>query len=171
MNPRAFDSLDWRHDNKVLTDLCDSVLTMFAQRDGIPRRQLAKVLKPHSLRREVRLAAERFGGRRIGLLPYVYLNIRFTALPDALLRHWMRGGTQVRSGSPSQSALRTCVLSCLSGLRGRRMRVPSDEFWRGLERCLKGQGQLAPRGKEKASDRKSKKKERSAIKSRVQRKK
>ena len=80
------DSLDWKAQPKDFDRLCDFVISLFSERDGVTRERLFAVLPEPEFRREVRASAERRQDRGSLLGAYAYIRIKFIALSDALRR-------------------------------------------------------------------------------------
>jgi hypothetical protein len=83
----SFDRLDWENDPDVFGRLCDSVITLFAERDGVSRESLFAIINHRKFAREVRIHARNFRPRTTGLVPYIYLHVKFALPPGSLTKY------------------------------------------------------------------------------------
>ena len=84
-------SLDWKARPQDFDKLCEFVITLLSERDGVTRERLFALLPEPDFRREVRHSLERRKEQGFSLAAYAYTRVKFIVLPDA---------TRKRKGSP-----------------------------------------------------------------------
>ena len=80
---RAIELLDWETKPEDFDRLYEHVIGLVLTRTHRTREQLFAVMSDEELRREVRSAAERFEERFLSLRMFIYMWLRFEALPRA----------------------------------------------------------------------------------------
>jgi hypothetical protein len=80
---RVIELLDWETKSEDFDRLYEHVIGLVLTRTHRTREQLFAVMSDEELRREVRSAAERFEERFMSLPMFIYMRLRFQALPRA----------------------------------------------------------------------------------------
>ena len=80
---RAIELLDWETRPEDFDRLYEHVIGLLVTRTHKTRKQLLSVMSEEELRREVRATAERFEERFMSLPMFIYMWLRFQALPRA----------------------------------------------------------------------------------------
>ena len=81
---RAIELLDWETKPEDFDRLYEHVIGLLLTRTHKTREQLLRLMSEDELRREVRTTAERFEERFMSISMFIYMWLRFQALPQAV---------------------------------------------------------------------------------------
>jgi hypothetical protein len=79
---RAIELLDWETRPEHFDQLCARILEAFRERDGLTPEALFERIPEVEFRKQVRFSAERFTERHYSILIFVYMRLKYWAIPE-----------------------------------------------------------------------------------------